>query len=173
MGRPPKYGPVKQTDAERQQRSRANRKGALPTIDVATIEQCFRDAIGKTCVWEPKFDRLAELISLHAMLREWPTMSAAGSAGQRIRSWHSFAWWVAMLVYRRGGMPRSLKADAPLCVFVHGVMRHLGISKTRSAISAVIRGKRGRQPHLKWRKLRRMVWGTAEGDTNRLPPRKP
>ncbi len=150
MGRPPKYGPVAQTDAARQQRSRANRKGAPPTIDAATVQQCFRDAIGKSRLWVPEFDvcsQLSGLISSMKFLTLWPTMSA----DLRVPSWGLFVRFLAQLAdVQWQGMSISLKADAPICVFVHGVMKHLGFSTTTSTISAVLRGRRGRFPRLEF-----------------------
>jgi hypothetical protein len=148
LGRRPKYGSVAQTDAARQQRSRANRKGVAPTIDAATVQQCFRDAIGKSGLPVPEIENcelMAEAFSF--LVRELALCPPEGG-----RPW----WFLAVYLHRIatrwrawGEAARSLKEDAPICVFVQSVMKYFGFIQTRSAISAVLRGRRGRGAYWK------------------------
>jgi hypothetical protein len=116
-----------------------------PTIDAATVQQCFRDAIGKSRLPVPEIEHcelMAEAFS--ALVRELTLYPIEGG-----RLW----WFIAVYLHRIatgwrawGKAARSLKEDAPICVFIQSVMKYFELVQTRSAISAVLRGRRGRMP---------------------------
>jgi hypothetical protein len=153
LGRPPK-NMVAMTGRERTSRWRATRREKA--IDAATVQQWFRCAIGKSHLRVPELDecdKIAKGISVYAALgRLGPP--EAGPA------WHlpaNYSALVANIAWR--GKSTSRKENAPTCVFVHSVIKHLGYTKTASAISAVLRGRRGG-------KIPRLNFG---GDTAQAP----
>ena len=161
MARPTKKG-YAMTGAERTRDYRARRKGA---IDAATVQECFCNAIGKSRLHVPAVAlcyRVATLISLCV-----PDLKRSP---ENRRNWVDSARIVALAgAIAWLGKPRSLKEGAPICVFVHSVMKHLGYSQTKSAISAALRGRRGGLPRLNLYARGAQPSDPEKGDTHRLP----
>jgi hypothetical protein len=74
-----------------------------------------------------------------------------GSEKSRFIGWHDLANWIAvyaMEAWRETGQePKAVGSDQPLCLFVHNVLKAVGINQAEDSVQEALRFRRGRPGH--------------------------